>query len=225
MRGYKRAVWVMLAEHLATWYSRLSGWLLLRLKCWLTTLALLSPAALAPLGACRALAACWLELLATPATCPLAFGARSLAESGPYFALGRILVTFTLMSDSAAGRPLLRGAALTTRGRHTQRLVCQSSPCRGSATFWRQALGLRSLALTLRRGQASPLLRRAQSLCCPYLALGRELGVILGGQVAEACTTSGRVSPAHGRSTASASPGTDSAREPGVLTRPVCQGY
>ena len=111
LRSYIRAVWVMLAGRLATCYSRLSGWLLLWLKSWLSTLALLSPAALAPLGACRALAACWLGLLAFPATSPLALSARSLAESGPCFALRSVLVTFTLKSDSAAGRPLLRGAA------------------------------------------------------------------------------------------------------------------
>ena len=37
--------------------------------------------------------------------------AHDLRLLGPYFALGRALATFALGSDSAAGRPLLRGAA------------------------------------------------------------------------------------------------------------------
>ena len=36
---------------------------------------------------------------------------RSLTDFGPYFALGRVLATFALGTDSVAGRPLLRRAA------------------------------------------------------------------------------------------------------------------
>ena len=158
--------------------------------------------------------------MAAPATCPLALGARSPAESGPYFALGRVRATFTLKSDSAAGRPLLRGAAtlngssvplghdavsgtghfcgghlisvrwpllcaagpsprhfcavlrlcsgpaLTTRGRHAQRLVCPTwaRDRVGDRQLLRWAHGLRMLALTLRWAESSPLLLRVQTL-------------------------------------------------------------
>ena len=53
---------VMLAERLATCYSRLGGWLLLWLKKLASNacFAFSGRAALAPLGACYALAACWL---------------------------------------------------------------------------------------------------------------------------------------------------------------------
>ena len=148
---FLRCVWIYV---ITIAYSLLGGRLLLWLKSWLATLALLSPAAIAPLGACRALAACWLELMATPATCPLALGARSLAESGPYFALGRVFY---------AEVRLCSGPALTTRGRHTQRLVCPTW-ARDRVRFCAGRMISARLALTLRWAESSPLLRWAQTL-------------------------------------------------------------
>ena len=108
-------------------------------------------------------APCWFGLVASPVTCPFASGARSLVEFGPYFALGRVLTTFALGSDSVAGLPLLRGAA-TLNG--TWGAVSGTGHvCAGHMISV-------CLALTLRWAEPSPLLRCAQTLqqAGPYYA-------------------------------------------------------
>ena len=87
--------------------------------------------------------------------CPLLRWAHDLCMSCPYFALGRVLATFALGSDSVA---------LTTRGCHAQRLVCP--------TWTRDRVGDR------------PLLRWAHDfrMSGPYFALGRDRAAFALGQ-------------------------------------------
>ena len=148
--------------------------------------------------ACFAFAGCsrasgrvpWADCLrilldATPATCPLALGAWSLAESGPYFALGRVRASFAPGLDPSAGRPLLRGAA-TLNGSsvppghglvvpllgHEARLTrLGTRPCQRPPLL-RWARDLRLPALTLRWAGSAPLLRRGWTLLRvgPYYA-------------------------------------------------------
>ena len=83
--------------------------------------------------------------------------AHDLRSLGPYFALGRVLATF------CAGVGLCSGPALTTLGRHAQRLVCPT---------WARC-----------RVRDRPLLRWAHDLRLlgPYFALGRVLATLAPG--------------------------------------------
>ena len=98
--------------------------------------------------------------------------AHDLRSLGPYLALGRVLATFALGSDSVAGRPLLRGAA-TLNGSsvpHGHETVSETGHfCAGHMIPMCQAL-------TLRWAGTGPLLRWARvPLLCPYFALGLAL--------------------------------------------------
>ena len=96
-------------------------------------------------------------------------GHETVSETGHFCALHIIPVRWPLLCAGprpchfCAGVGLCSGPALTTRGRHTQRLVCPTwarSRVRDRARL-RWAHDLRTLALTLRWAETSPLLRRA----------------------------------------------------------------
>ena len=112
--------------------------------------------------------------------CPLLRWAHDLCMSCPYFALGRVLATFALGSDSVAGRPLLRGAA-TLNGSsvpHGHETVSETGHfCAGHMIPV-------CLALTLRWAETGPILRWARvPLLCPYFALGLDFGAYASARV------------------------------------------
>ena len=116
--------------------------------------------------------------------CPLLRWAHDLCMSCPYFALGRVLATFALGSDSVAGRPLLRGAA-TLNGSSVP-LGNEAVPllCRADRPLLRRAHDLRMSGLTLRWTETGPLLRWARvPLLCPYFALGLDFGAYASARV------------------------------------------